>query len=231
MNKYVSSVMVAVGSFFLLGFVAENNTLNTKYVGTYKGGQPAYKLNGVDMPSSEFSFAISVTNNSVNVAQTIIDPSAEANAEPEIIRYNGTYKLAHDGASYKLLCSVVELPMKLSNPTYLLKVSKTTFSGTCTPSREGEPVFNILKAGYIKKVGVPEKVAADCSGLEPELEEFERDRYSKFNPPMECQKIDVKHLMNCFYEVNAVVVDPATTKSRAVKLKYKFNKGDWEISK
>lgn len=217
---------------------------NAKFAGIYKGQQPAYTLNGVTVPATNFKFVVSVTNNNVTMTQTpalAAEASVDGDSETEttetvadgenVIRFKGTYKLSHDGQSYKLLCNLVELPKKLSNPVYTLIINKNTFTGKCIPALAGEPEFEIAKSGYVKKVGIPEKVAADCSGLEKDLEDFERDRYSKFNPPVECKSISVKHLNNCFYELNAVVIDPANNKTRNVKLKYKFAKGNWEISK
>lgn len=216
---------------------------NAKFAGIYKGQQPAYTLNGVTVPATNFKFVVSVTNNNVTMTQTPASTASavEGDSETEttetvadgenVIRFKGTYKLSHDGQYYKLLCNLVELPKKLSNPVYTLLINKNTFTGKCIPALSGEPEFEIAKAGYVKKVGIPEKVAADCSGLEKDLEDFERDRYSKFNPPVECKTLEVKHLNNCLYELNAVVVDPANNKTRNVKLKYKFSKGNWEISK
>lgn len=241
MRKFVFVAIVAVAITFSFAF----NLLptNAKFAGIYKGLQPSYTLNGVTVPATNFKFVVSVTNNGVTMTQTpsgSTDAGSESETEVEssdvaagenIIRFKGSYKLSHDGQSYKLLCNMVELPKKLSNPVYTLIINKNTFTGKCVPAIAGEPEFEIAKAGYVKKVGIPEKVAADCSGLEKDLEDFERDRYSKFNPPVECKSISVKHLNNCFYELNAVVVDPANNKTRNVKLKYKFAKGNWEISK
>lgn len=244
MRRFLGVLFVAI--VILASFSFSNLPLSTKFAGIYKGTQASYKLNGVNVQSMNFKFVVSVTNNNVTMTQTpagtvesgAVDEETETesdvapadNAE-NVIRFKGTYKLSHDGQSYKLVCNMVELPKKLSNPVYTLIINKNTFTGRCIPALTGEPEFEIAKAGYVKKVGIPEKVAADCSGLEKDLEDFERDRYSKFNPPVECKSIQVKHLNNCFYELNAVVVDPVNNKTRNVKLKYKFAKGNWEISK
>ncbi len=241
MRRFLGVLFVTM--MIVASFSFSNIPCSTKFAGIYKGTQPAYRLNGVEVPSMNFKFVVSVTNNNITMTQTPINASETDISDDEavessptvagenVIRFKGTYKLAHDGQAYKLTCNLVELPKKLSNPVYTLIINKNTFTGKCIPAIAGEPEFEIAKAGYVKKVGIPEKVAADCSGLEKDLEDFERDRYSKFNPPVECKSIQVKHLNNCFYELNAVVVDPANNKTRNVKLKYKFAKGNWEISK
>lgn len=242
MRKFVFIAVIAIA--VVVSFSFSIVPASTKFAGIYRGTQAAYTLNGVKVPSMNFKFVVSVTNNNVTMTQTPAgSETEEVSSEEEtesapavesgenVIRFKGTYKLAHDGQAYKLTCNLVELPKKLSNPVYTLIINKNTFTGKCIPALSGEPEFEIAKAGYVKKVGIPEKVAADCSGLEKDLEDFERDRYAKFNPPVECKSISVKHLTNCFYELNAVVVDPQNNKTRNVKLKYKFAKGNWEISK
>lgn len=120
--------------------------LSTEFIGNYHGIQSSYFMknqygdemvingNKISVPSIDYKFLLK-ENNVVSLQQIKLEDNSR-------VYYDGTYKiLTDDSNTTKIECSLHD--DEISNPTYILTISKIDKKGTCTG--RNEPEFSIEK--------------------------------------------------------------------------------------
>ena len=120
--------------------------LSTEFLGNYHGIQSIYFMknqygdemvingNKISVPSIDYKFLLK-ENNVVSLQQINLEDNSR-------VYYDGTYKiLTDDSNTTKIECSLHY--DEISNPTYILTISKIDKKGTCTG--RNEPEFSIEK--------------------------------------------------------------------------------------
>ena len=120
--------------------------LSIEFLGNYHGIQPSYFMknqygdemiirgNKIPIPSIDYKFLLK-ENNVVSLQQINLEDNSR-------VYFDGTYKiLTDDSNTTKIECSLHD--DEISNPTYILTISKIDKKGTCTG--RNEPEFSIEK--------------------------------------------------------------------------------------
>ena len=120
--------------------------LSIEFLGNYHGIQPSYFMknqygdemiirgNKIPISSVDYKFLLK-ENNVVSLQQIKLEDNSR-------VYYDGTYKiLTDDSNTTKIECSLHD--DEISNPTYILTISKIDKKGTCTG--RNEPEFSIEK--------------------------------------------------------------------------------------